>query len=202
MIRVERKPEPVDFDRLVRQPGQTLLATSNPQRSRDFEPYWNRVNKDLHVAYDHLCAYTCIYLPSLRGTVDHFLPKSRCLRLAYEWDNYRLALDIVNGNKSDSTGLLDPFEIEESWFALDFPTCFVVIGNQMPNHLKDKAKETIDVLKLNGNLFVGWRLNTIKDFWDRKFDWQTMQQKYPFLARELGRQNLGNRGQIGLRFQF
>lgn len=202
MIPVERKPEPISFDLLVRQPGQILLARHNPQRSKDFEPYWSQIKKDLHVAYDNLCAYTCIYLPSLEGTVDHFLPKSKYPRLAYEWDNYRLALAIVNQNKSDSTGLLDPFEIEENWFALDFPTCYVVIGNQMPNHLRDKAKETIEILKLNRNHFVDSRLNIVKIFWNKELDWRTMQQKYPFLASELGRQDLRSRRQISLCFQF
>ena len=200
MIPVVRKPEPDDFAQRVRQPGQTFLAGNSPQSSREFEPYWRRVKRDLHEAYDNICAYTCIYLVS--GTVDHFLPKSRYPLLAYEWDNYRLASNIVNQNKSDSIGLLDPFKIEDGWFALDFPTCYVVIGDQMPNHLRNKAKQTIGVLKLNSNQFAQLRFRIIKSFWNRDLDWRTLQRRYPFLASELERQNLRNRGHIRRYFQF
>lgn len=200
MIPVARKLEPGNFDQLVRQPGRTFLATNTPQSSREFVPHWRKIKRDLNKAYDNICAYTSIYL--LSGTVDHFLPKSKYPELAYEWDNYRLALDIVNQNKNDSTGLLDPFEIKEGWFALDFPTCYVMIGDQMPDHLKDKAKNTIGILKLNENRLAQLRFGIVKSFWSRELNWQTLRQKYPFLANELERQNLGNRRRIGLCFRF
>ena len=153
---------------------------NNPRKSKEFEPYWRRISPDLHEAYSNTCAYTCIYLASLSGTVDHFIPKSGFPRLAYEWDNYRLALNVVNQYKDNSVGLLDPFEIEEDWFALDFPTCYVIIGDQMPNYLIDKAKETIGILKLNENYFARLRFSIVKNFWNRELEWPTLQQKYPF----------------------
>ena len=37
----------------------------------------------------------------------------------YEWANYRLACSLMNARKDAIASVLDPFEIEDGWFALE-----------------------------------------------------------------------------------
>ena len=145
MIPVTRQPEPARFDNLVRQPGRALLDRSIPQRSREFSPYWREIDEEIYRAYGGICAYTCIYLVA-DATVDHFLPKLKFPNLAYEWDNYRLASSSANQKKGDQVGILDPFSVRREWFALDFPSCLVAIGLQMPERMKNQGKTTIKTI--------------------------------------------------------
>ena len=38
----------------------------------------------------------------------------------YEWRNYRLACSLMNARKGAVASVLDPFEIEDGWFAIEF----------------------------------------------------------------------------------
>jgi hypothetical protein len=82
VIPVAKQPEPSNFDRNVRQPGKVYLASNpNPTFKRRFR-YWTRATADLNAAYKQICAYSCTYLAT-PGSVDHFIPKSRCPDLGY-----------------------------------------------------------------------------------------------------------------------
>lgn len=99
MIPVKLQPEPDDFDKKVRQPGQTWLADHGiapdapPPKAADLPNYWIRSNKQLWDAYSGVCAYLAIYFEWVTGaaTTDHFVAKSKHAGDAYEWVNYRLS---------------------------------------------------------------------------------------------------------------
>ena len=145
---------------------------------------------DLHEAYNRICAYSCFYLTQ-QGSVDHFLPKKHYPQFAYEWDNYRLAAPRINNYKGDSIGLIDPFIVQNGWFILEFPSCFVKAGDGLSNPMTARINKTINTLRLNDDDYlVQVRCDIMLDFADRKISLSFLESKYPFLASEIVRQGI------------
>ncbi|MCA9684756.1 MAG: hypothetical protein KC457_21405, partial [Myxococcales bacterium] len=119
---MDLQPEPPDFDAKVRKLGAKALAKLERAEINEPPPLWRPFIPALRRAYADICAYTCVRIPLVVGSagVDHLLPKSRRPELAYEWSNYRLACGKMNARKNDLESVLDPFEIEDGWFALEF----------------------------------------------------------------------------------
>ena len=200
MIPVREQPEPADFDNRVRQPGLQFLHKSgrSGQPTTRLPNFWKRIKRELHGAYGGICAYTCMYLVGT-GSVDHFLPKKANPWSAYEWSNYRLSSDIANSRKGEHTGILDPFQIGSQWFELVFPGCLVVPGQKLPRSRVPAAKRTIELLKLNDNDdLVQDRCNIVMCLRDGLVQLGFLEQRYPFIADELKRQDL----LVGLRSLF
>ena len=191
MIPVQEQSEPAQFDQQVRTPGlQFLNRVGGTVAGSRLPNYWRRIRNELHGAYGGICAYTCMYLAG-SWTVDHFTPKSTDCWLAYEWSNYRLASERANHWKANHTGILDPFEIQSKWFALRFPSCLVVPGAALPSSRVPVANRTIDILKLNADdALVQERCNVIVYLRDGLIQLGFLEQRYPFIADELKRQNL------------
>ena len=202
MIRVTPSPEPSNFDQNVRQPGRQFLGTNPAPNSKEFgrHNYWRRAAADLHRAYRGVCAYTSMYILPAPGTVDHFQPKSAYPALAYEWSNYRLALQKVNGYKDSAVDLIDPFTIELGWFTLEFPGCLVKPGIGLASAVADKVARTIDVLKLNADdTFVQKRCDILMELVEGRVTLDFLWARYPFLASEVVRQ--GGLGVVGPLFK-
>ena len=137
MIRVARQPEYGEFDRQVRQPGLAFLRRTAHPTSADFKKknFWKRAIRHFHAAYSGVCAYTTMRLVD-GGTIDHFLPKVAYPHLAYEWNNYRLARQKINGRKGDTVDVIDPFDVQEGWFVLDVPSCLIRSGSGLAAELR------------------------------------------------------------------
>ncbi len=191
MIPVQQQPEPANFDALVRRPGRQFLRRRGHWGNRSQLPrLWRKISKELHEAYGGICAYTCMYLVGT-WSVDHFRPKSTHEKLAYEWCNYRLCSDRVNSRKGEDTGLLDPFQIKSQWFELIFPACLVAPGRNLPQSSRPAAEHTIKLLMLNDDDdLVQERCNIIMCLRDGLVQLGFLEQRYPFIADELKRQNL------------
>ena len=192
MIPVIPQPEYAEFDRQVRQPGLAFLARIARPTSTDFgkHNFWKRAMRQLHAAYSGTCAYTTMYLV-YGGAIDHFLPKSMYPRMTYEWSNYRLARQKVNGRKGNTVEVMDPFEVETGWFVLDFPSCLVRPGSEVSAELKKRINATINILRLNADdLLVQERCNLLVDLADGNVTMRFLDRWYPFLSSEVRRQNL------------
>lgn len=192
MIPVKPQPEPIDFNANVRKPGKAFLARTPRPTNKDFKAnrYWEKSAKNLHTAYSGICAYSCVYMP-LWGTIDHFLPKSTYPDYAYEWKNFRLCSQRLNGYKDNSTDILDPFSIQLGWFVLDFPSCLVRSGQGLPDGLKQKIETTIAILRFNqDDNLVQERCDIMGFYANGGVSLEFMIRRYPFLAGEIMRQNL------------
>jgi hypothetical protein len=191
VIPVLRQPEPSNFDRDVRQPGQIYLANNqSPTFKERNSRLWSKISEGLHEAYDRVCAYSCFYL-NHQGTVDHFLSKKFYPQFAYEWDNYRLAAQRINTYKGDSKGLIDPFITQPGWFVLKFPSCLVEAGDGLPKHIAGKINKTINVLRLNSDDYiVQVRSEIMLDFAEGYISLSFLKRRYPFLASEIVRQGI------------
>ncbi len=148
--------------------------------------------RDLHDAYGGICAYSCHWIPYDTGakTVEHFKPKVRYPQDAYEWDNYRLVCNALNGRKSDRD-TLDPFEISDGWFIIDFPSLLVKSAPGLPDDLKNQVIATRDILGLNDEATCLKNRNEfVWCYCKRQITFAHLERQAPFLAKELVRQGL------------
>jgi len=149
MIHFEQSQEPPEFDERCRQRGNQWLAEHpNAARPKD---YWTEFKPQLADGFLDLCAYTVMW--AANGTVDHFLSwkSTRDERpdLAYEWSNYRFCADWMNKSKLNADdSVLDPFEVEDGWFEILLPSLQMVITDQVPEHMREKAQYTLIRLHL------------------------------------------------------
>lgn len=145
---------------------------------------------ELTIAYKQICAYSCLYLVT-EASVDHFIPKSYCPKLAYEWDNYRLALPRINMHKGDSQDVIDPFVVQPGWFVMDFPSCLMKAGQGLPRLRVDQINKSIQTLKLNDDdRLVQDRCEVMRAFAKGEVTLAFLQKRYPFLASEIVRQGI------------
>jgi hypothetical protein len=193
LIPVVRQPEPADFAVKVRRPGQAFLRINPKPASADFKKnnaeYWVACLPQLRTLYGEVCAYSSIWIPT-QGTVDHFFPKTKYSHLAYEWRNYRLALDRINHNKGESLDVLDPFAIQPGWFVLDPATLFVKPEPSQGEQVKARVQKTIDILKLNDDMYVKVRFEIFRSYLDGEVSLPFVVRRYPFVAAEITRQNI------------
>ncbi len=195
MIPVTPQPEPLEFDANVRRPGLAFLKRVPAPKSGDFERHWRHCHQQLYAVYSGICAYSARWIPYSpggpdRSSIDHFIPKTHCPNLAYEWDNYRLASARLNGSKANSDIVIDPFWVKNGWFVLDFATYQTKPGNSLPTYLEVRVRETIDQLDLNHNDFINQRVAIIQAYCDDLFPFTHLEDRYPFIAYELKRQAL------------
>jgi len=196
MIPVTPAVEPAHFDQCVRQPGRRVLDELARAYGEDeipadkLPPLWRNVLPDLLIRYCRICSYLCLYIP--RGTgapsVDHMIAKSNARRLAYEWSNYRLACSLMNARKGAVADVLDPFGIEEDWFALELVAFQVVPGEGLPPDAAGAVCETIERLGLNDHICCEARTEYAQDYWEEHMSLDQLVRRAPFVARELKRQ--------------
>lgn len=167
-----------------------------PTMLRD-HPYWRRAMSALHKAYEGYCAYHARYLEMVDvPTTDHFIALKTSvesdgvdLMMAYTWSNYRLAGNLVNSVKSAVTDVLDPFEIEDGWFALNLGNFETVVGPKAPEERVDAVRTTIDRLHLDRGPIVECRRRAASFYWRNLITLEYLTVEHPFLAGELVRQN-------------
>ena len=209
MIRVKPAEDPPTFDADVRQPGLRAIAErvgEMPTRtagrryaqvaeSREeipadaFPSYWREALGDLLESYNRICSYLCLYIP--RGTgapsVDHMVAKSMQWGQVYEWTNYRLACSLMNARKGAIASVLDPFQIEDGWFALELYEFQVVPGRGPSVDVVTAVEDTIERLRLNDSECCKARSKFAEDYWQRHISLDYLRRHSPFVARELER---------------
>ena len=194
MIPVAPQSKPAKFNALVRKPGLAFLsATPNPNQAEwKSHAYWLFVKDDLYAAYGQVCAYSCHWIPGEGNrTCDHYVPKNEKPKWAYEWKNFRLACGTVNGRKGKRRDVLDPFLVQDGWFAIQFPSLLVVPRDELDAQQAKKVQTTIDALGLNDDgTCLQTRRAWLRDFCVFNLPINFLQKKAPFLSQELNRQNL------------
>jgi hypothetical protein len=193
MIPVQLQPEPADFDQKVRVPGRKFLQTNpnligkNAWKNRE---YWQKSLVDLYDAYNHVCAYTAVWIqspPQGQRSVDHFIPKSSVPSQAYEWPNFRLTSVRMNTWKSTHQDILDPFQIGTDWFLLNFSSLEVTPNPSLTREQQNAIVATTKRLKLNESDCVKARQIWLDDYCLHK-NLDFLERRAPFIAYELKRQ--------------
>lgn len=211
MIHVPLAPTPEDFDEKVRLRGLSAIAElvgEEPPRKRPgpkrgkiaerrenipldaFPPYWTDALDDLLDAYHRICAYVCVYIEKVTGaaSVDHLIPKSLAWDQVYEWSNYRIACSLMNTRKGATSEVLDPFKVQDGWFALELVGFQVVPGESLDASTRERVVATIDRLKLNDRECCGLREEYASDYLAGEIKLSYLRRRAPFVASELERQ--------------
>lgn len=210
MIKVVPAAEPADFDTKVRQPGLRAIAelvgapslSSRPGRPRrvvattreaipadQFPAIWTEALPDLLAAYGRVCAYMSFYIERVTGaaSIDHMLPKSLTWSEVYEWNNYRLACSLMNSRKNAYQDVLDPFEIEDGWFCLEWVDYQVIPDPSLAPEVLQQVEATIQRLRLNDYECRRLREEYVADFLRGDISLDHLHRRAPFLAREVER---------------
>jgi hypothetical protein len=187
-----KQQEPEHFNEKVRVPGQRFLNNNPCPNSKQFQRhnYWTHIKDDLYQLYENICAYTGEWFPDTAASVDHFIPKSIEPQLAYEWDNYRLTTENMNNVKGNSTGLIDPLEVEIGWFVLGFPDCYIKPSITVPDGIGKRVHDTIEILRLNASERTNKRYSIIQDYIRNNITFDFLRKRYPYIAYEIERQGL------------
>ncbi len=180
MIRVEPPPEPPLFDERVRRRGAAWLA----EHSVAMRPpaLWSEVRDDLAAGFRNRCGYSAVEIRHGDGTVDHFRPISGNRDLSYEWNNYRYASPRMNSAKGDAV-VLDPFEVQDGWFAIQLPSALLVITSSMPDTHRALALKTIERLRLNKSHAIKNRLAWQLRYESGKMTLDVLHEVDPLLAQ-------------------
>lgn len=194
MIRVELKPEPLDFQVKVRTPGLAFLKKHPAPTKQQWKDhaYWTNVSGELFQAYGGICAYSCHSIPCDTGwrTTEHFKPKNSYRKDAYEWSNYRLVCGMLNGRKGTKT-VLDPFVLPEGHFVIKFPSLLVVPREDLADDDETEAWDTVKVLGLNDEgSCLQRRRGFVVDYCEEIVPFRFLEREAPFLASEITRQQL------------
>ena len=201
---------PPTFDADVRQPGLRAIAElvgKRPPRkagrryarvaeseeeipASKFPPYWREALGDLLERYDRICSYLCLYIPRGVGapSVDHMIAKSMQWDQVYEWTNYRLACSLMNARKDAIASVLDPFEIEDDWFALELVEFQIVPGEALPPDVLTRVEATIERLRLNDLECRKARQEFVENYRNGAIRHDYLTRHAPFVERELRRQ--------------
>lgn len=157
MIPVGKVPEPAEFDRRARAPGNQWLA-DNPNSTQRPPALWNDFTPDLSKGFRGLCGYAAMLDPT-GGTVDHYLSYKNYPHLAYEWGNYRFASGTLNSSKKNADDtILDPYLVQAGWFEILLPSLQMRVTDTVPAALRTKAEYTLTRLKLrDGERIIRWR---------------------------------------------
>ena len=198
MIPVSLENEPPDFDVTVRQPGLKWLTekgldpNSPPPSSVELRPYWRHSLKHLWNAYSGICAYLAIFFEwsTGAGTTDHFVPKSKDAGKAYEWNNFRLSCLGPNQKKWKFNDILDPFELQEKTFFINF-SCGRIYPNPRLSPIKRVlAEQTINRLKLDSPENNEMRARHYRDYETGDCSPDYLKRHSPFVYLEILRQGL------------
>lgn len=185
MIRARASVAPAEFDERCRVRGQRWLAENEGAPPEKFPDYWREFTPQLRAAFENRCAYLGMYIT--KGTVDHFVSKSRQRELAYDWSNYRYADFGVNSGKKPAWdgSLLDPFDVDDDWFEILLPSCQLrIIEARVPSALLDRVHFTVEKLKLaHGEEIVALRREWMNWFEAGEIGVEHLRRLSPLLAR-------------------
>lgn len=211
MIPVAPAQEPPHFDTKVRQKGLSAIEElvgrkprlKRPGRRRKkianreadipaeaFPPFWRDALEDMLQAYERRCAYLALYFEHATGspTVDHVIAKSRQWDKVYEWSNYRLCAALINAKKNDLTSLIDPFEVADGWFALEFVGFQVIRGPNAPANRLTQIDATLPILNMRDCIKA--REEYVTNYEQGDIPINYLERRAPFVAAELKRQGL------------
>jgi len=207
MLHVAPEPEPSAFNAAVRIPGGRALLeragkasdrTTNRYRkvadscdgipARKLPPLWRACLPDLYSAYLGICSYAGMRINRVTGTgtADHYLPKDASNGLAYEWSNYRLACPLLNARKGNAADVLDPFDVQDDWFEMEFTFIQVRPRPGLSGRDAESVQATIDRLGLNSAEFLAEREAFVQHYADGNTE-QWLRAEAPFVYHQMYR---------------
>lgn len=167
-----------------------VIFQPHPKGETIIKPY-KKALPALKEVYFNLCAYTGRRIdPAECAEIDHFLPKCTYPKKEFTWDNFRLTTKRLNSKKWINILPLDPFDIEDGWFELNFFTFTIMANNELDDSLQANITKTIELLGLNNSNLIDSRSR----FWDyynkQKIPPEFLKELFPYIWFEAERQQL------------
>ncbi len=177
-------PQPDRFDELTIRPGQEWLSKPENADERP-KDYWSCHRVHLARGFEFRCGYLAMHDPD--GTIDHYWSCNNHRRRAYEWGNYRYISGRINSSKQDvDDRVLDPFEVQDSWFTISLPDLQILLTNELPAHEITRANFTIERFRLNSDpLIIEIRQEWLQTFIRGEVKLTGLERKAPLIARAL-----------------
>jgi hypothetical protein len=186
VIHFDPVPEPPEFDAQVRQPGNAWLR-EHPRatRPRDF---WSPFKAHLAAGFRQLCGYSVMFEPV--GTVDHYLSWQHYPEQTYEWANFRFVSGWINSSKQAiDDQVLDPFLVEDGWFAILLPSLQLVITDAVPANERARAEFTLQRLHLRDDeRIIRQRQVWYQSYLEGKLSFEGLTQFAPLIAQAVRQQ--------------
>lgn len=194
---IKEQPEPAGFASKVGKRGAAALANGKlavpvPSWFWKGKDHWRDALDELHSSYDGVCAFSSTYIERVTGSpsIEHFRPKSKYPREAYQWSNFRLICARMNSRKREHEDVLDPFTIPDNTFDLNPLTGEVLVHAACPKSLKRRAETTISRLKLSDGHCCKLRRTQVQNILLGHWSESEAQRQCPFVYRCLERQHL------------
>jgi hypothetical protein len=198
MIPASLPAPPAHYQTRVRRPGLAFLAATPNPTSEEWSRhrYWQNIHQDLYSWHKGVCVYCASWTPHPRQhgvdhtSIDHFVPKSKKPRLAYEWSNFRMVRAKLNNRKDNYEDVLDPCTLQPGWFRLNFVTFLLEADATLPARDKKEVAATIRRLLLNeDSAYVNERARVIYRYAAGNMTFADVQRLYPFIASEMQAKN-------------
>jgi hypothetical protein len=216
MMKITIPPPPQNFQNRVSVPGEAFLKINPSPKASEWRrhSHWTQVHTELYESYHGICNYCSSWSPrSLEGvpqnndwqtSIDHYKPKSKYPRDAYKWENFRLCRRRLNNLKKDYTDIIDPTEIENDWFWIDFTSFLLKPSPTLKDRdLYSKIFQTIKILRLNtDNDYINERKNVIAFYSLDIINKSYIQSKYPFMYYQMELQNFDEILKLRLKKHF
>ena len=188
VIRVQRVPEPVAFDREARLTGKVWLA-AHPGAKRPAD-FWSPFKNELRDGFRSLCGYAAMLDPT-GGTIDHYLSYRNHPELAYEWSNYRFASSTMNSIKrAADDAVLDPYEVEDGWFEVILPSLQMRITARVPQEHQLRAEATLSRLRLRDDeRLIRWRQSWYELYVSGELTLDGLERVAPLIAAAVRQQD-------------
>lgn len=196
MINATMPPPPRNYEQEVKVPGEAFLASTPSPKSHQWREhrYWREIHQDLYDSLHGICSYCASFTPRKKGedanldhtSIDHFIPKSQNHELAYEWSNFRLCRARLNNRKGDFTDVVDPYEIQNGHFKLNFQNFYIFADPSLPESEKSIITGSISRLELNNDdSYVNERARVIYSYSGSMMTFEAVGKFYPFIASEI-----------------
>lgn len=189
MIKIDLADKSSKFYLDVTVRGRKYLSEHPEAKGRLLPDIWNKCRDEVYRKYHGICAYLAIYLVEASGyEVDHFVPKSKRVDLAYEWDNLRLSSPRMNKKKWAHT-IADPVMLPVAAMRVNFFTGRVSLLPSLPNKERELLLKTIQTLELNSPEVRKTRTDAYVRYKRDHLSVELLTRTYPFAAFEMMRQH-------------
>lgn len=183
--------EPKEFDGNCRQCGNAWLREYPHNDPHEKSQWWSQFRPNLAEHFSYRCGWQGTWI-GLEGVVDHYLScgnrqgrPSPDRNLAFEWSNYRYALETVNSFKGTlDRRILDPCEVGDGWFKVLIHRGFQLVAtDRVPAPLRDRAEFTLKKLQLRKHAARWTRWSWYKMNWNNGSpNLATLSQVAPLVA--------------------
>jgi len=196
MIRVILPNPPAHYIADVKTPGESFIRAIPNPKAHEWEgkDFWRFIHDDLYAGLKGICVYCSSWSPRIKSdlysehhtSIDHFIPKSRSPIQAYAWKNYRLCRTRLNRRKGVHQDVLDPCNINDGTFRIEFTTFLIEPLKTLPLPIQDRIRQTIERFELNKDRdYVNERIRVIQTYTLDQVSLDQLRQKYPFIAQQI-----------------